>query len=139
MHPRWLWLLPGDQSRDPGATPVRTAGAHPSAGSPPSPSHFDQRPGLVIQTLVVASWHGGFQGDAFGCRMLIVGTPLFALGLASTLDRCTPLSRAILLGLVGLLVVLNLLLILQYRLELLDLGRALPLGELYRGRFGPWS
>jgi hypothetical protein len=43
--------------------------------------------GFAIQLYVVSSWWAWDQGKSFGGRMFIVCTPIFALGLALTLER----------------------------------------------------
>lgn len=92
--------------------------------------------GFVLQWVVVSSWRVWSQGDAFGGRMFIVCTPIFVLGAAALIERAVgrwswrPVCLA---G--GLLVTLNLLLLVQYRLELLWLERPATLLDLTLGRF----
>ncbi len=92
--------------------------------------------GLAIQWLVISSWREWTQGDAFGGRMFIVCTPIFVFGLAALLDvaaRHWPWRRILTCG--TLLIVLNGLLLIQYRLELLSLARPLTYFDLTAGRF----
>ncbi len=93
--------------------------------------------GFAIQWLVVASWHQWTQGDAFGGRMFIVCTPIFVFGLAFLLDavsRRWPWRR--IAAAIGLLVVLNFLLLVQYRVELIYMARPITFMDLASGRFG---
>ncbi len=98
--------------------------------------------GLAIQWLVISSWREWTQGDAFGGRMFIVCTPIFVFGLAALLDvaaRHWPWRRILACG--ALLIVLNGLLLIHYRVELLSLARPLTYLDLTAGRFrlGPLS
>ncbi len=94
--------------------------------------------GFAIQWLVVASWRDWTQGDAFGGRMFIVCSPIFVLGLAALLDTARqrwPWRRILYGG--ALLVALNFLLVIQYRVELLILERPITFLDLTLGRFDP--
>ncbi len=95
--------------------------------------------GFAIQWLVVSSWHDWTQGDAFGGRMFIVCSPIFALGLAPLLDAAGRRwsGRRLLAG-GAALVVLNLLLLVHYRVELLALARPITFIDLAFGRFLPF-
>ena len=91
--------------------------------------------GFAIQWYLVSSWHNWVQGDAFGGRMFIVCSPIFVIGLAPLVERLARRWpwRVILAG--GLvLVLLNLLLVVQYRLELFPLDRPLTFTDLTIGR-----
>ena len=92
--------------------------------------------GFAIQWTVVSGWHDRIQGDAFGGRMFIVCTPIFILGMAAALERLGEARawRAVLAG-GTVLIVLNLLLLVHYRLELMDVRQALTYSELLFGRF----
>ena len=92
--------------------------------------------GIAIQWLVISSWRQWTQGDAFGGRMFIVCTPIFVIGLAYLLDlaaRRWPWTRIVAGG--GLLVALNLLLLVHYRVELIFLARPITFMDLAFGRF----
>ena len=92
--------------------------------------------GFVIQWVVVSSWHDWAQGDAFGGRMFIVCTPILAIGLAALLDvaaRRWPWRRILVCG--AALVLLNFLLLVQYRVQLLGLGRPITWIDVTLGRF----
>ncbi len=92
--------------------------------------------GFAVQWLVVASWHQWTQGDAFGGRMFIVCAPIFVLGLAALLDaarRYWPWRRLLAGG--AVLVLLNFLLLIQYRVELLYQLRPITFADLLLGRF----
>ncbi len=92
--------------------------------------------GFAIQWLVISSWHQWSQGDAFGGRMFIVCSPIFALGLAASVDAAAqrwPWRRLLACG--ALLVALNLLLLVHYRVELLFLERPITFVDLALGRF----
>ncbi len=92
--------------------------------------------GFVIQWLVVSSWHQWTQGDAFGGRMFIVCTSFFVFGTAALLDaaaRHWPMRRILAGGM--LLVVLNFLLIVNYRTEIIYLERLVTYSHLVFGRF----
>ena len=93
--------------------------------------------GLLIQWLVISSWHEWTQGDAFGGRMFIVCSPILVIGLAALLDaaaRRWPWRRIAAGGI--LLVMLNFLLLIHYRTELIYLARPLTFMDLTLGRFG---
>lgn len=114
-----LWLL-ATREREPG---VRRLAALGFAG-------------FTMQWLVVSSWHQWDQGDAFGGRMFIVCTPIFALGTAALLDvaaRRWPWRRIVVGGM--LLVALNLLLLVNYRTEIIFLERQISYTDLVFGRF----
>lgn len=75
--------------------------------------------GFAAQWYMISSWHNWVQGDAFGGRMFIVCTPIFALGLAHLIElaarhRAWPAVYAV--G--GLLLIWNLLLFVEYRFDL---------------------
>ncbi len=92
--------------------------------------------GFVIQWVVISSWHDWSQGDAFGGRMFIVCSPIFVYGLAALLDSatgCWPWRRILIGG--AILVLLNLLLLVQYRAQLLGLARPITFMDLAFGRF----
>ena len=94
--------------------------------------------GFAIQWLVISSWHDWRQGDAFGGRMFIVCTPIFVYGLAVLLDAAADRWSwcQLLIG-GGVLVLLNFLLLVQYRVELLGLARPITFMDLTFGRFLP--
>ncbi len=93
--------------------------------------------GFVIQWYVVSAWHDWAQGDAFGGRMFIVCTPIFVIGAATLVDRAA--ARWSWRGIQAagvVLVALNFLLVVQYRLDLLwaaspPTWRDLTLGRLW--------
>ncbi len=92
--------------------------------------------GLAIQWVVIAGWHDRAQGDAFGSRMFIVCTPIFVFGAAALADRAArrwPWRALVAAGVA--LVLLNVLLVVQYRLELLALERPPTYLDLTLGRF----
>lgn len=92
--------------------------------------------GFAIQWYVVGSWHDWAQGDAFGGRMFIVCTPIFVVGLAALTDRAASRWpwRGILAGGVAL-VLLNFLLLVHYRVELLSREGPATWLDLTLGRF----
>ena len=92
--------------------------------------------GIAIQWLVISSWRQWTQGDAFGGRMFIVCTPIFVFGLAYLLDRVArrwPWRRIVAGG--ALLVALNFLLLVHYRVELIYRLRPITFMDLACGRF----
>jgi hypothetical protein len=80
--------------------------------------------GFAIQWYLVSSWHSWYQGDAFGGRMFIVCTPIFALGLADLIRRVTDRVRWRMIYIVAsFLLVWNFLLLVEYRLDLVTAQR----------------
>ena len=75
--------------------------------------------GFALQWYLVGSWHLWYQGEAFGGRMFIGCTPIFALGLAHLIEWVSRRwSRSVIYVFGGLLLVWNLLLFVEYRFDL---------------------
>lgn len=75
--------------------------------------------GFVIQWYIISSWHNWMQGDAFGGRMFIVCTPIFALGLAHLIQWMEHRwSWRVVYVMGGLFLVWNFLLFVEYRFDL---------------------
>lgn len=92
--------------------------------------------GFALQWYLTSSWGDWVQGDAFGGRMLIVCTPIIALGVASLIEWVVERwSWAIVLGVASLLVIWNLLLFIEYRFYLVGLGRLPTWYDVTVGRF----
>jgi hypothetical protein len=75
--------------------------------------------GFTSQWYVIAAWFCWYQGDAFGGRIFLVCTPIFALGLAEVIHRSSELRlRIVTLPAGALLLFLNFLLFVEYRFDL---------------------
>lgn len=75
--------------------------------------------GFLVQWYLIGSWHSWTQGDAFGGRMFIVCTPLFALGLGNLIEWAIERTEHIIVYIAGvLLLAWNLLLFVEYRFDL---------------------
>jgi hypothetical protein len=86
--------------------------------------------GVLAQAYVLGSWYDSAQGRAFGGRSFVSCLPLFAAGLAALADatrralaRRPRVRRALLAGAASVLVVANLLLAIEFRLDLAATGR----------------
>jgi hypothetical protein len=80
--------------------------------------------GFTMQWYLVSSWHSWMQGDAFGGRMFIVCTPIFALGLAHLITwAASRWSWSVVYVVGGLLLVWNALLFVEYRFDLVTAQR----------------
>ncbi len=80
--------------------------------------------GFLIQWYVISSWSNWQQGDAFGGRMFIVCTPIFALGLAHLIEwTVRRWSWSVVYTFGGMLLVWNFLLFLEYRFDLVTAQR----------------
>jgi hypothetical protein len=91
--------------------------------------------GFVMQWYLISSWRGWSQGDAFGGRMFIVCTPIFALGLASLIERVVRRWSWSTVYVVGsLLLVWNFLLFVEYRFDLVTARRPPTWYDLTVGR-----
>ena len=91
--------------------------------------------GFAAQWYLISSWHNWMQGDAFGGRMFIVCTPVFALGLAHLIEwaaRRWSWSTVYALG--GALVIWNFLLFVEYRFSLATAPRSPTWYDLTIGR-----
>lgn len=81
--------------------------------------------GFAMQWYIISSWHDWQQGDAFGGRMFIVCTPIFALGLAHLIEWTHRRWAWLVVYIVGgLLLVWNFLLFVEYRFDLVTAQRA---------------
>ena len=75
--------------------------------------------GFLAQWYLISSWHSWTQGDAFGGRMFIVCTPIFALGLGYLIEWAIEGTGHIIVYIAGaLLLAWNLLLFIEYRFDL---------------------
>ena len=80
--------------------------------------------GFAMQCYIISSWHGWVQGDAFGGRMFIVCTPIFAMGLAHLIEWTHRRWGWLVVYVVGgLLLVWNFLLFVEYRFDLVTAQR----------------
>lgn len=90
---------------------------------------------IAMQWYIIASWTDWMQGDAFGGRMFIVCTPIFALGLARLIEYATTrFSWWAILGVAALLVLWNFLLYVEYRFFLVTSGRPVDWYDVTVGR-----
>jgi hypothetical protein len=95
--------------------------------------------GFILQWYIISSWHAWSQGDAFGGRMFIVCVPIFAVGLGYLLQWLAERRLEGVAYTVGmLLLVLNLLLLVHYRLGGLYLLHPPTWHDLLWGRFLFW-
>lgn len=91
--------------------------------------------GFAMQWCIISSWHDWAQGDAFGGRIFIVCTPIFAMGLAHLIEwtqRRWSWSAVYAIG--GLLLVWNFLLFVEYRFGLVTAERLPTWYDLTIGR-----
>ena len=86
--------------------------------------------GVLAQTYVLGGWFDWAQGWSFGGRSFVSCLPLFAAGLAALVDATrhalaawARTRRALLAGIAALLVAANLLLAIEFRLDLAETGR----------------
>ncbi len=86
--------------------------------------------GVLAQTYVLGCWYDWAQGRAFGGRSFVSCLPLFAAGLAALIDAARRalaarprVRRALLAGTAFVLVAANLLLAIEFRLDLASTGR----------------
>ena len=86
--------------------------------------------GVLAQTYVLGCWYDWAQGRAFGGRSFVSCLPLFAAGLAALIDATRHalaarprVRRALLAGTAFVLVAANLLLAVEFRLDLATTGR----------------
>jgi len=90
---------------------------------------------VVMQWYIIASWTDWAQGDAFGGRMFIVCTPIFALGIGVLVEwvvvrwswRVAAVANM-------LLIAWNFLLFIEYRFDLLTAQRPVTWCDLTIGR-----
>lgn len=90
---------------------------------------------VAIQWYVIASWSDWRQGDAFGGRMFIVCTPVFALGVGVLIEWAAARwswRRVAILG--ALLLIWNFLLFVEYRFDLVAAQRPVTWHDLTIGR-----
>ncbi len=72
--------------------------------------------GFVMQWYLISSWSWWWQGSAFGGRMFIACTPIFAMGLASLLNAISQRrSWSLVFVVSALLLAWNFLLFVEYR------------------------
>jgi len=80
--------------------------------------------GFLVQWYLISSWHNWAQGDAFGGRMFIVCTPVFAVGLAHLIEWAgRRWSWSVVYSVGGLLLAWNFLLFVEYRFDLVTAQR----------------
>jgi hypothetical protein len=86
--------------------------------------------GVLAQAYVLGSWYDSAQGRSFGGRSFVSCLPLFAAGLAALIDATRRalaarprVRRALLAGTSLALVTANLLLAIEFRLDLAPTGR----------------
>jgi hypothetical protein len=86
--------------------------------------------GVLAQTYLLGCWYDWAQGRAFGGRAFVSCLPLFAAGLAAIIDATRRalaarprVRRALLAGTAFVLVAANLLLAIEFRLDLANTGR----------------
>jgi hypothetical protein len=90
---------------------------------------------VAVQWYVIASWGDWMQGDAFGGRMFIVCTPVFALGLAALIEKVAQRWSWRVVALAGMvLLAWNFLLFVEYRFFLLTARRVTDWYDLTAGR-----
>lgn len=92
--------------------------------------------GFLSQAYLIAAWSFWSQGDAFGGRMFIASTPIFALGLAALLQRAAGLRRPAPLVPVAALLLIgwNALFLIQYRTGYISMSGPYTLRELTIGK-----
>jgi len=93
---------------------------------------------LIVNTYLVASWWDWQFGSSFGHRGFVDSLPIFAIGIAAFLSRCSvrPGLRRTVAVIVSLAIVLNLFQTLQYWNHVLPLSDTT--WEQYRATFQIW-
>lgn len=90
---------------------------------------------VAMQWYVIASWTDWAQGDAFGARMFIVCTPVFALGMGVLIEWVVMRwSWRVVAVVSAFLLVWNFLLFVEYRFDLLTAQRPVTWYDLTIGR-----
>jgi len=94
---------------------------------------------LIVNTYLVASWWDWQFGSSFGHRGFVDSLPIFAIGIAAFLSRCSvrPGLRRTVAVIVSLAIVLNLFQTLQYWNHVLPLSDTT--WEQYRATFQIWQ